>query len=118
MAYTNDKKFNFEYPELTTLHIELDYLTILNMTKDLKTNAQSQHSDIGGGHYGYLPLVIPEAEFLSLPNTLAVVFPIALAPFNTTAGTTAVQPMVLRYLLETETKAYLEYVQMQFALKN
>ena len=64
MTYTNDKKFNFEYPELTKIHGEIHHLTILNMTKEIKTNAQSQSSDIGGGHYGYLPLVIPDADFL------------------------------------------------------
>ena len=98
MAYTNDKKFNFEYLELTTIHGEPDYLTILNMTKKLKVNTQSQRSDMGGGHYGYLPLVISEVEFLSLHNTLVVVFPIAPAPFNIAAGTTALQYMVLKSL--------------------
>ena len=33
MTYTNDKKFNFEYPKLTKFYGELDYLAILNMKK-------------------------------------------------------------------------------------
>ena len=90
MVYTNDKKFNFEYPEWTKIHGEPTYMIILNMTKELKVNAQSQRSDIGGYHYGYLPLVIPEAEFLTLHYTAAIVFPVAPAPFNIVAGTSAV----------------------------
>ena len=118
MAYTNDNKFNFEYPELTKIHGEPNHLTILNMTKELKVNVQSQRSEIGGGHYGYLPLVIPEADFLTLPTTNNVVFPTTPAPFTVAAGTTAVQSMIQKSQWETETKAYLEYVQMQLALKN
>ena len=76
MTYTNDKKFNFEYPELTKIHGEPDYLTILNTTKELKANAQSQRSNIGGGHYGYLLLVISEVVFLTLPNTAAIALPV------------------------------------------
>ena len=72
MEYTYDKKINFEYPELTKIHRKPDYMTILNMTKELKANAQSQHSEIGGDHYGYLPLVIPKSYFFTLPNAAAV----------------------------------------------
>ena len=82
MAYTSDKKFNFEYPELTKIHGEPDYITILNMTKELKANAQSQRSDLGGGHYGYLSLVLPQVEYLTLPNAAVLVLPIAPAPFT------------------------------------
>ena len=64
------------------------------MTKELKANAQSQRSNIGGGHYGYLPLVIPEIEFLTLPNTEAVVFPAAPPLFNVDPFTTTIQSMV------------------------
>ena len=119
MAYTNDKKFNFEYPELTKIHGEPDHLTILNMTKELKANAQSQRSDIGGGNYKYLPLIIPEVDFLTLPNTTApVTIPVSPPPFTVDTGTTAVQSMVVKSQWETETRAYLDYVQMQLAPKN
>ena len=118
MAYTSDKKFNFEYPELTKIHGEPDYITILNMTKELKANAQSQRSDLGGGHYGYLSLVLPQVEYLTLPNAAVLVLPIAPAPFTIPAGTTAVQSMVLKSAWESDTKAYLEYMHMQLALKN
>ena len=67
--------FDFEYPELTKIHREPNNLTILDMTKELKANAQSQRSEIGGGHYGYLSVIIPEATFLTLPNTAVVNFP-------------------------------------------
>ena len=118
MTYISDKKFNSEYSELTKIHGEPNHRTILNITKELKANAQIQCSDIGGGHYGYLPLVITEADFLTLPTPDAVVFPVAPAPFTVVAVTTAVQSMIQKSQWETETKAYLEYVQMQLVLKN
>ena len=80
------------------------------MTKELKANAQNQHSNIGGGHYGYLPLVIPEVEFLALPNTEAVVFPAAPPPFNVDPFTAAIQSMVHKSQWETDTRAHLEHL--------
>ena len=118
MAYTNDKKFNFEYPELTKIHGEPDYMTILNMTKELKANAQSQRSNLGGGTYGYLSLVIPQVDYMTLPNAAILVIPTAPAPFTLPPGTTAVQSLVLKSNWVSDTKIFLEYTQMQLALKN
>ena len=118
MTYASDTKFNFEYPELTKIHGESNHLTILNMTKELNANAQSQCSEIDRGYYGYLPLVILEADFLTLSTTNVVVFPVTPAPFIVAVGMTAVQCMIQKSQRETEMKAYLEYVQMQIALKN
>ena len=88
--------FDFEYPELTKIHGESNYLTILDMTKELKENAQSQQSEIGGGRYGYLHVVIPEAAFLTWPNMATVNFPQPIAPLTVPVATTAVQPMILK----------------------
>ena len=63
-------------------------------------------------------MIIPEAEFRTLPHTNAVVFPVAPAPFTVTPGTTAVQSLIAKSQWDTDTKAYLEYVQMELALKN
>ena len=104
--------FDFEYPELTKINGEPNYLNILDMTKELKANVQSQCSEIGGGHYGYLPVVISEATFLTLPNTAAVNFPQPIAPFTVPISTTPVQSMILKLQWETNTQAYLEYFQM------
>ena len=61
---------------------------------------------------------LPEADFLTLLTTDAVVFPVAPAPFTIAASTMAVQSMIQKSQREMETKNYLEYVQMQLALKN
>ena len=110
--------FDFEYLELTKIHGEPNYLTILDIKKELKANRQSQCLEIGGGHYGYLSVIIPEATFLTLPTTAAVNFPEPLAPFTVPVGTIAVQSIILKSQWEMATKAYLEYVQMQLALEN
>ena len=59
--------------ELSKIHGEPNHLTILNMTKDVKANLQSQRSDTGGGHYDFLCMIMPEAKFLTLPHIEAVV---------------------------------------------
>ena len=61
---------------------------------------------------------MPEAEFPTLPNTEAVVVPVAPGPFNVPNGTTAVQSMIAKSQWDTDTKTYLEYVQMQLAIKH
>ena len=116
MAY--DKKFNFEFPELSKIHGEPNHLTTLNLTKEVKANLQSQCSDVGGGNYGYLWMCMPETEFRTLPHTEAVVVPVAPHPFTVPTGTTSVQSMIAKSQWDTDTKTYLEYVQMQLAIKN
>ena len=61
---------------------------------------------------------MPEAEFLTLPHTGAVVVPVPPGPFNVPNGTTAVQSMIAKSQWDTDTKTYLEYVQMQVAIKH
>ena len=61
------------------------------MTKELKANTQNQRSNIGGGIYGHLPLIIPEGDFLVLLNTNApVTIPVLPPPFTVIIGTTTV----------------------------
>ena len=115
---THEKKFNFEYPKLSKIHGEPNHLTILNMTKEVKANVQSQRSEIGGCHYGFLWMKMPVAEFLTLPHTEAVVVHIAPGPFNVLNGATAVQSMIAKSQWDTDTKTYLEFVQLQLAIKH
>ena len=45
------------------------------LKKELCTNAMSVHSSLGGGRYGHLGLVLPNAEYVALPNAAAFVIP-------------------------------------------
>ena len=54
---------------------------------------------------------------MTLPNAAHLVLPISSPPFTIPGGTTAVQSMVLKSAWESDTKAYLEYMHMQLALK-
>lgn len=65
------------------------------MTNELKS-AQSQRSDIREDHYGYLPLIIPDVEFLTLPNNAVVVYPLAPSAFTVMANMTAVQSVMVK----------------------
>ena len=107
----------FEYPELTVIHGEPDYLTMLNLIKEVKANAQSIPSKIGGGHYGYLPLVISNDEFQELPNTAPIIWPTDPPIFRIEPGTTQVQAIVHKEGYLRAKEAFDQYQQVQIALK-
>ena len=56
----NDK---FEYPVLTKILGMLDYPKINKLKDELKINASSIHSDLGGGMNGHLGLILTDVEY-------------------------------------------------------
>ena len=61
---------SFEIPVLTKIQGEptADLLILLQL--ELKANASSVYSNLGGGTYGHLFLVIPPAQYNLLSNTV------------------------------------------------
>ena len=58
--YTTAK---FELPVLEKIHGESSYESLKNLKKQLKTNALSLSSDLGGGEHGHLSLVLTSEEY-------------------------------------------------------
>ena len=51
----------FEYPSLSKIHGKPDYEQLKNLKDKLKTNATKISSELGGGAFGHLGLVLSPA---------------------------------------------------------
>ena len=60
----------FELPELTKIHGEPNSAALLDLRNEIRCNAQSVTTTLGGGQYGHLGLVMSEDLYLALPNTV------------------------------------------------
>lgn len=56
-------KIKVEYPVLTKVVGELDYVSLKIIRDELKANTASIHSNLGGGTEGHLGLVIHPIEY-------------------------------------------------------
>ena len=59
----------FEIPTLTKIHGEPTYFQLKELKNELKTNATSVTTDLGGGGHGHLGLVLTPAEYLIVSAT-------------------------------------------------
>ena len=83
-----DYKKIFEIPELTKIHGEPSTATLLELRNEIRCNAQSVTTTLGGGQYGHLGLVMSGTLYTALPNTQDYIRPANPGPFNITATTT------------------------------
>lgn len=69
MTLTNDidyKNHVFEFPELSRIVGEPSTATLITLLNEVKSNAMSVHSDLGGGANGHLGLVVSPATYQTL----------------------------------------------------
>ena len=81
----------FQHPVLTRIHGPPAYGTLQVIFSELKANASSVPSTLGGGQHGHLGLVLPEAKYLQLPNTAPWVTPLNPPAFVPPEGATGPQ---------------------------
>ena len=62
----------FEYPTLTRIHGAPTYDTLKTLKDQLKANATSVTSDLGGGNHGHLGLVLDAPEYVNVSVVLYV----------------------------------------------
>ena len=53
----------FEYPVLTRIHHRPDYRSLKILKDEIKANAASIYSDLGGGTHGHLGMVLKPPEY-------------------------------------------------------
>lgn len=58
----------FEHPALTKIHGEPTYDTLQRLHNELKSNASSVPSTLGGGSHGHLGLVVSSARYVLITN--------------------------------------------------
>ena len=69
-AIPNYRETIFEYSDLTIIHGEPTYETLTTLANQLKANARSVRTPLGGGNHGYLGLVLSPQQYAILaPNT-------------------------------------------------
>jgi hypothetical protein len=65
----NYQETNFEYKDLTRIHGEPTFEALKTLSKELKANAQSVYSNLGGGQHGHLGIVLTPAAYGLISNT-------------------------------------------------
>ena len=76
----------FENPVLTKIHGEPTYKGLKTLKNELKSNAISVTSDLGGGAHGQLGLVLIPAEYAAI-SPVPYVCPVHPGPLVVPAGT-------------------------------
>ena len=65
----NYKDSYFEQPPLTAIRWEPTYETLHNLKNELKANANSVRTTLGGGNHGYLGMILTPAEYHRIAPT-------------------------------------------------
>ena len=77
----------FELPELTKIYGEPSTPTLIELRDEIRCNAQSVTTTLGGGMYGHLGLVMSDAAYQLLPDTAPYVRPTYPGPFQVSSDT-------------------------------
>ena len=80
----------FQHKVLTKVHGKPTYETLQVLATELKANAGSVPSTLGGGSHGHLGFLLSDIRYATLQNTIPWVTPGNPGPFGPPAGTAAV----------------------------
>ena len=89
----------FQHKVLTRLHGQPVYESLQTLLTELKANASSVPTTIGGGLYGHLGLILSDVRYATLPNTVPWVSPANPGPFVPSATT------ALNYIVKQQKSA-------------
>ena len=81
----------FQHKVLTRIHGKPTYESLQTLTTELKANAGSVPSTLGGGQHGHLGLLISPVRYAALVHTEPWVTPVNPGPFVPPAGGTGPQ---------------------------
>ena len=81
----------FQHKVLTRLHGQPTYETLQTLATEIKANAASVPSTLGGGHFGHLGLILSDARYATLATTIPWISPVNPGPFAPPANGTAPQ---------------------------
>ena len=83
--YSHDidyKNNHFELSELTKIYGEPNTASLIELRNEIRSNAQSVTTSLGGGTYGHLGLVMSNTAYEALPDASPYVKPINPGPFT------------------------------------
>jgi hypothetical protein len=81
----------FQHKVLTKVHGQPTYESLQTLHTEIKANAASVPSTLGGGQYGHLGLIVSDERYATLANTVPWVSPTNPGPFAPPAGGTGPQ---------------------------
>ena len=96
---------SFEYPDLTRIHGEPTFETIKVVEDELKANAQTVYSSLGGGQHGHFGLVITPFEYSRISN-IPFQSPNAPTPCIVAAGETLQEAQARLHQHNTNVKKF------------
>ena len=98
----------FKYKTPTPIQGAPTNKTLKRLKQELRANASSVESDLGGGDHGFLGLVLTDAEYVSVSETpfVAPVFPVAL---TIPAISTQIEALNLREKHKDNKRAYYQF---------
>ena len=106
----------FKYKTPTPIQGAPTNKTLKRLKQELRANASSVESDLGGGDHGFLGLVLTDVEYTTVSNTAftAPTYPTALA---IPTGTDQVTALNMREQHKEERRAYYECKNVEKALQ-
>ena len=108
----------FEHKSVDKIYGEPDAKSLRNLFKQIKRNARSITSNLGGGQYGHLFMVIHQDDWNNLPNTIQVEPPQDPGAFNIQGRLTATEIAVQQKEHEEAKRKYERYQALQRVLRN
>lgn len=81
----------FQHKVLTRIHGQPTYETLQTLSTEIKANAASVPSTLGGGLYGHLGLILSDARYTALAHTIPWISPANPGVFDPPAGGTGPQ---------------------------
>ena len=80
----------FKYKTPTPIRGEPTHKSLKKLMTELRANASSVETDLGGGNHGYLALVLSDEEYATIPNTEPFILPTYLPPLVIPNNTTPI----------------------------
>lgn len=106
---------HFQFPSPTRITGEPTYATLKTLAKELRANAGSVETNLGGGDHGYLGLVVSDEDYAAICAT-AFVAPTYPSALDVPATATAVQAINLRETYHDNVRKYRECANVERAL--
>ena len=119
---TRDKPINyidqyFEFKELTKIHGEPTYENLKNLHNQLKTNATSVPSNLGGGAHGHLGLVLSPTEYAIIAPNTPFVRPVHPGILTIPQGTANHAAVTMKELHTERLRVFNEVLNVEAALR-
>ena len=106
----------FKYKTPTPIRGEPTHKSLKKLMTELRANASSVETDLGGGNHGYLALVLSDEEYATIPNTEPFILPTYPPPLVIPNNATPIQALELKEAYTEQKRIYLECKNVEKAL--